>query len=413
MRKFAYYATLPYVVVLNGVIMDLPGLLGSFVRLFGIPALLLWLLSLLRSTGLRKLQPFHWLLLAFLIWNGCTSFWSVDSDSTLFWTYRYVLMFGMTVMLWDMYRTKSQVESGLQAMVIGGYVLAIGTAVNFMLGNKFYSGRYSALGFHPNDVGKIFAISIPFAWYMAYSNVKRNNFLRLLNFAYPLVTTVALILSGSRGALVACIPAYLYLLWSFCRLSIWLKSLFSIVLVVACIGISQMDLTPQLNRLSTTLESASGDKLTGRLDIWEAGWDVFSKHPILGIGAGAFPEATRNYNVMKDQGEPLPAHNTYLSVLTETGVIGFVIFMLILATVIRALLLFPKAVREVWAASFIAWAVGVAATTWELRGQTWLLLVMIITGSACAEYQAQREAPPLPPPPDREAVPLTLARSRV
>lgn len=54
-----------------------------------------------------------------------------------------------------------------------------------------------------------------------------------------------------------------------------------------------------------------------RIGLMEDAWKVFLNNPIMGVGLGAFREATR-FNVY--------AHNNFLELLASTGVIGFVSF---------------------------------------------------------------------------------------
>jgi O-antigen ligase len=64
-------------------------------------------------------------------------------------------------------------------------------------------------------------------------------------------------------------------------------------------------------------ESAEG-RLTGLTD----GWDLFESSPLVGIGPSAFPLAT---------GKGFNPHNLYGQVLAETGIVGTVAFLAILA----------------------------------------------------------------------------------
>jgi len=70
-----------------------------------------------------------------------------------------------------------------------------------------------------------------------------------------------------------------------------------------------------------------------RLDAWWAGLHMIRDHPILGVGLGLFAENVKQYG-MKNS---MIAHNTLLSVTAETGIIGGLIFVLIIITTLRLL----------------------------------------------------------------------------
>ncbi len=72
-----------------------------------------------------------------------------------------------------------------------------------------------------------------------------------------------------------------------------------------------------------------------RLDYWRVALDMFSSRPIEGRGAGSFA-----FNYARDRHETKPsryAHNVFLRVLAETGLIGIILFLGMLAVMVWAL----------------------------------------------------------------------------
>ena len=60
---------------------------------------------------------------------------------------------------------------------------------------------------------------------------------------------------------------------------------------------------------------------TGRFELWETAYDNFKKKPIFGVGIGNALLGFKAYNEIT----PRP-HNMYLHILTELGIVGFLIF---------------------------------------------------------------------------------------
>jgi putative inorganic carbon (HCO3(-)) transporter len=59
-----------------------------------------------------------------------------------------------------------------------------------------------------------------------------------------------------------------------------------------------------------------------RLAHWQAGWDMFSEHPWLGVGIGNYEPVYPAYALPRWD-EPLGhAHNYYLNIAAETGILG-------------------------------------------------------------------------------------------
>jgi O-antigen ligase len=77
---------------------------------------------------------------------------------------------------------------------------------------------------------------------------------------------------------------------------------------------------------------------TGRVDIWKVGLRMVRHNPIQGVGSGNFQTSSIHYllepgKLVRDDfivDTPKVAHNTYLQVLAELGIVGFTLFMTIL-----------------------------------------------------------------------------------
>lgn len=77
-----------------------------------------------------------------------------------------------------------------------------------------------------------------------------------------------------------------------------------------------------------------------RLLIWYTAGNAFLEHPIIGIGAYSFPFMSQEYNTLPNVlyelfVEKLSPHVTYLAVLTETGIIGLIGFVVFLFSTIK------------------------------------------------------------------------------
>lgn len=72
------------------------------------------------------------------------------------------------------------------------------------------------------------------------------------------------------------------------------------------------------------LGGEGGDTLSGRINYWLGGLDVFAQNPVLGVGIGL-----GRYHIGSYLGVyAMMIHNDYISTLVETGLIGFCIFII-------------------------------------------------------------------------------------
>lgn len=87
-----------------------------------------------------------------------------------------------------------------------------------------------------------------------------------------------------------------------------------------------------------------GGGSSGRDDLWQVAWTIFKQHHWVGIGLDNFETVEPHYalnsgtlsRVELISDHPHLVHNTYLQLLTETGVVGFALFMLVIAACLRA-----------------------------------------------------------------------------
>src|SRR5205085_969898 len=85
---------------------------------------------------------------------------------------------------------------------------------------------------------------------------------------------------------------------------------------------------------------------TGRADVWTVAWRLTEDHPFAGIGLGNFRDHSAQYVRRPGQlhrvdiivGRQPIVHNTYLQVLSETGVVGLLGFVSIAGVCLAALL---------------------------------------------------------------------------
>jgi O-antigen ligase len=71
-----------------------------------------------------------------------------------------------------------------------------------------------------------------------------------------------------------------------------------------------------------------------RIEVWRAALLVFSNHPFIGIGWMNFAELLPSVIDWR-YGLGMHAHDIYLSILAETGLIGFILFFAPIVIVLR------------------------------------------------------------------------------
>ena len=121
-----------------------------------------------------------------------------------------------------------------------------------------------------------------------------------------------------------------------------------------------------------------------RTTIWAAGLKVFPLHPILGVGSGAYEDSVTPIIGYADNGEHFVAHNTYLSILVESGVVGLLLVVLLVLVLARHVAALPSARAIMWTFCLLTLATVMSSATWENYKAAWVLLSLCLAESAKA-----------------------------
>jgi O-antigen ligase len=135
-------------------------------------------------------------------------------------------------------------------------------------------------------------------------------------------------------------------------------------------------------RFSTIIDEVTAGDLTGRTVIWREGFQAFTETPILGVGSNMYRSVNSVGKV---------AHNSFLSVLVELGLVGFLLFGLILTIVVIQAWKQPKWERRLWITMLLVWTIGATTLTWEHRKTTWLFWGLLVASAAINQLREQEK----------------------
>lgn len=324
----------------------------------------------------------------FVAWAALTWLWSMDQAATVTRASTLVELLAMTWLIWDSCRERVRQRHLMQAYVWGAVASSASAYVRYSNDQQTYWRRYAAAGFDPNDFGLILALSIPIALYLAMKAGWMSWIYRLAVVA----VIGAILLTASRMAMVTTFVAFAFplLTWRESGRSQRISSL--VLLAVMALGVFRFAPAPARERLATITTEMTRGTLHNRTTIWKTGAKVLRHHPVAGIGAGAYPEAVKPW--LGTPGVPghfYVAHNTFLSVLVETGAIGFMFYGLMLGVAALYVWTLPSAERALWAVILVVWGIGVSTLTWEQYKPSWLILALIMTEWSLPWRQAGTE----------------------
>ena len=376
MRTLTYWLSLLMIFMIPWEGLSVVSGLGTISRLVGMVVIVFWLATIIIENKVRQIVPFHLLVFLFFLWNMASYFWSLDTSVSFKRILTYIRMIGLILIIWNLYVTPTAVKTAIQTYVLGTFAPIFAIINNYITGNVAgFEQRVSISGNNANTSGFIIAIVIPLACYLAFSanTDKRARILRLANFAFIPLAVFAIALTGTRFAMIMAIPSIIFGVWSIGRLKHQTRILAIIALSGVLLYVSSIVPQANIERLSTADDEIAAGDLNGRTALWKNGYDLWIDRPLLGIGSATFPSA-----VEPIYGRPRSAHNSYVAVLTETGVIGFVLYGMVLGMAMFIARQLPKWESALWLTIITILGLGNLVMTWTYVKSTWLLLSLLV-----------------------------------
>lgn len=175
--------------------------------------------------------------------------------------------------------------------------------------------------FNPNVFG--FYINIVLIMLCGEINIKNRNYMEVVTFALGLV---CLFLTFSRATWISLIISLVV------SGVLFDKKYFKFALIIFVIIIG-FDKILNIGR-SNPIKLKEDSSMLYRIEIWKACFSIIKDNMLTGIGFGTLFKYISSYSdIVKPNIEH--CHNLYIQVLTETGIIGFGSFILILNKLIK------------------------------------------------------------------------------
>jgi O-Antigen ligase len=370
----------------------LPGL-SIVARVTGGLALGLAVLAVVISGRLRRWRGFHVAAVLFWVWAGIELFFFHYGERLpyKFWTYGQLIL--VLLMIWELAPSEQRMRGLFTAYVFGAYIAAFET-VKLYRREAGALRRFAAGGLDGNDLAMVLALALPMAWYLGMTY--RQPLLRWACRAYIPIAVFTVGLTGSRGGMLATTVALLSVPLSMTKLSP--GRLMTSVMMLSLTGVLAVAYVPEtlIERLATTGTEVEAGSFGGRGKIWKAGLAVLPENPVFGYGTGGFKSA-----IAPRLGLAKVAHNSYLSVLVEQGIVGFVLYMMMFVAAFRSILKLPVLERRFALVLLATLVIAMIPLTWEDRRPAWFVLAALI-GLSHAQI-AQRDGPARRPSPGRAA----------
>ncbi len=297
-----------------------------------LPLGVLWLAWMSLSRGARI--PLGGLFFTFVAAICISTLWNLNTALSLRGPASLAIETVKTISLWlYFYLVVNVVESRKDLLLLlktwsiaGALVSAAGAAgsLAFQYGGivSSFSAFYRAQGTFEDS--NLFAAHAALSMFftLIYRNLTGSRSLWV--WVAVALDLAGILLSASRGSLLATLLS-LALVWLLCS-SVRAKMITALSIVVLGTLLSTvpdkqglLSRNAALSRLTTTTVDLDNPEAAQRRRLWNTAFDQFLASPVLGCGRGNFGVAEHNGLMY--------AHNTYLGLLAETGLLGFLVYM--------------------------------------------------------------------------------------
>ena len=397
----------------------------TFVKLAGAVVILSWLLlAFNRRSGTRLLlvdQPFFsYAVLLFLAWAAASVLWATDTDAATSYVTRLLLVVLLLFVTYSAVKETRQLRLIVWAFA-GGALATVTYGIIAGLSSK--GDRLIGGIANPNDLASVVVPAI--VLWAGLAITTRRPGMRVLCITGLAICVIALFLTQSRGGVFGLVVALLVAMFVGGSLRGYAIAL---CLVVVAVGVGfYFSLSSSVERDRLTNITSEGS--SGRTDEWRLALRAAGDHPVKGVGLDNFRSVQRQYipdvnllQVTTALKQPA-AHNLYVQVLAELGIIGTLLEVLVIAGTLVLGLRGVQRLRRAgdWEtetlgrALLIAYVSLLALYVFQnglLKKEFWLITGLVLTLGALADRAEARRTVP-DGESETEQVSLTTAHPRL
>lgn len=363
---WAYFVSVPLEFSIT-----LPEPLESFARLFIVIAILTGLTSAAVTGSARRWRFVHWFVLLYLVLVSLSLLWSLTPTEEAERSLRQYFQIAPIVLLsWEFVRDREQRTQILVAYLLGGLISSWLTLRDALFLHKawYANFRYTVGAWNPNELAIIFAVGLPLAFYLTLDRSLQISRLQAsISWLYIIFGSIGILLTGSREGIIVgafAFGAIPFLVSKSSRSKLYI--FLAVFTVLLCAGLF---LVPSGTwRIFSTVgtQVRTGD-LDQRVQIWRFGWLAFLRTPFFGSGIGSFRWASGSlYN----------AHNTYLEVSVEQGIVGLLIILGLIVGALARLRHAARAERVAGTFCLLTWALAATVDHMEELRVTWVVFAL-------------------------------------
>ena len=281
-------------------------------------------------------RPIYYFLLACVF----SALWSVSPAISAFSFFAKTLeVYLIFFVIVEVFTDKKQVFIALGVLTFTAFSTVIDSFIQHYITFRdifngqeaFNNDRATAAFKTANSLGAYLVVAIPVVLSMAFQRSKKFLF-RLLLMIIVFCMCWSLLITYSRGAWVAASVAVLFfVLFSVIKnkklVSVGLLFVIAILVISLFVGLRMKKNfgSKELNRANT---------VAWRVGVWKESIEMIKNKPFLGYGINTFANEFQKFRKIPSA-NPTYAHNCYIQIAAETGLLGLICFLWIIISIFK------------------------------------------------------------------------------
>jgi O-antigen ligase len=313
------------------------------------------------STRLGTLKPLFWVG-AYSTWALASMLWTESLSGTVHQLSSLAIALIYTAAFATLLRSERDLRAVLITIAVAALCIGLFALAAYAVGfsSDLDEGRSAGGTGDPNFFANYQVVALPLVLVLA--SVTRRRTWRLGLYGVTLVIIASVLTSLSRGGIVTLLAVVLLLLVVPARRlyrSRAQKAAVVAIVIAASFVAFQTTANQLVPRIQTVFagqdETTSTGRGSGRIDLWLAARTAFTRHPLTGIGYGAFPSQS-NELMLQTPGVNLEvneignigheAHSLFIGTAAELGVPGLIMMCGLLLSVGRSFVRTARLARE-------------------------------------------------------------------
>lgn len=284
--------------------------------------------------------------LLFLFWLIITSFFANNIHESIYEIIKYFNLILLLIIASSLFRNIDFYDKLIKSFTLSSFLLSIIGILQFVFKSTFIPGGWGfpyATMANANLYAMALFLLIP---YLLYSIITYNNQWKIFSILSLFLLQINLILTQTRSVFIAIIISILLII-PFCKyfkIRLGISRYYTYSLLIILFFYVTMFITYNKKPITTSNDDFENQytyiSINERINLASKTVNIFNNHPLIGCGIGNwkinFPIQGTG-EMVGENGYTLykRPHNDYLLILSETGFIGFLIYITLLILAIN------------------------------------------------------------------------------